>query len=182
VIMFGFNYVAFIPALVKDTFDLTDGYVGVLMSASAIGAVVVALWIARHADGPHATQLMIVSGAVFAGAVVALGAAPTIAAAFVIVGFVGAGATGYQSLSNTIALSLSDEGHRGRVQSLLMLSFAGFGIAALPLGLLAEVIGLRSAIMVMGVVGGLACATYAVTERSADDSVFADVAVSRRVT
>ena len=28
--MFGFNYVAFIPALVKDTFGLTDGYVGVL--------------------------------------------------------------------------------------------------------------------------------------------------------
>ena len=91
VIMFGFNYVAFIPALVKDTFDLTDGYVGVLMSASAIGAVVVALSIARHADGPRAMQLMLVSGAVFGGAVIALGLAPTFWTAFLVVGVIGAG-------------------------------------------------------------------------------------------
>jgi MFS family permease len=168
VIMFGFNYVAFIPALVKDTFDLTDGYVGVLMSASAIGAVAVALSIARHADGPRAMQLMLVSGWVFGGAVMALGAAPTFLAGFVIVAMIGAGATGYQSLSNTLALSLSDEGHRGRVQSLLMLSFAGFGIAALPLGLLAEVIGLRPAIVLMGSVATLACGAYALTERTAE--------------
>ena len=40
----------------------------------------------------------------------------------------------YQSLSNSFALSLSDEGllSRGACRSLLMLSFAGFGIAAAP--------------------------------------------------
>jgi len=179
VIMFGFNYVAFIPALVKDTFGLTDGYVGVLMSASALGAVIVALSIARHADGPRAMQLMVASGAVFGVAVIALGAAPTFWTAFLVVGVIGAGATGYQSLSNTLALSLSDEGHRGRVQSLLMLSFAGFGIAALPLGLLAEVIGLRLAIGLMGVVATCACAAFVVAERAADDSADADVAISR---
>lgn len=179
IIMFGFNYVAFIPALVKDTFDLSDGYVGILMSASAIGAVVVALSIARHADGPRAVQLMLVSGAVFSVAVMALGLAPTFAAAFLVVGVIGAGATGYQSLSNTLALTLSDEGHRGRVQSLMMLSFAGFGIAALPLGLLAEVIGLRPAIVLMGMVAGVACAAYAVTARDEVRSAPADVAVTR---
>ena len=179
VIMFGFNYVAFIPALVKDTFDLTDGYVGVLMSASALGAVIVALLIARHADGPRAMQLMVASGAVFGVAVVALGGAPTFWTAFLVVGVIGAGATGYQSLSNTLALSLSDEGHRGRVQSLLMLSFAGFGIAALPLGLLAEVIGLRLAIGLMGVVATCACAAFVVAEQAADDSADADVVISR---
>ncbi len=179
VIMFGFNYVAFIPALVKDTFDLTDGYVGVLMSASALGAVIVALLIARHADGPRAMQLMVASGAVFGVAVVALGGAPTFWTAFLVVGVIGAGATGYQSLSNTLALSLSDEGHRGRVQSLLMLSFAGFGIAALPLGLLAEAIGLRLAIGLMGVVAACACAAFVVVEQAADDSADADVVISR---
>lgn len=165
VIMFGFNYVAFIPALVKDTFGLTDGYVGVIMSASAIGAVAVALYTARHADGPRASELMIISGLVFGGAVVVLGAAPSFWSGFVVTVFVGAGATGYQSLSNTIALGMADESHRGRVQSLLMLSFAGFGIAALPLGLLAESIGLRPAMGLMGIVAIFACASYAVAER-----------------
>jgi len=171
VIMFGFNYVAFIPALVKDTFDLTDGYVGVIMSASAIGAVAVAVSIARHADGPRAFHLMVVSAAVFGGAVMLLGLAPTFVAACVVTVFVGAGATGYQSLSNTLALGLSDEEHRGRVQSLLMLSFAGFGIAALPLGLLAEVIGLRLAIVLMGVVAMAAGALFFMLERRAVESL-----------
>lgn len=171
VIMFGFNYVAFIPALVKDTFGLSDGYVGVIMSASAIGAVAVAISIARQADGPRAFQLMMMSAAVFAGSVMALGVAPTFVAAFVVTIFIGAGATGYQSLSNTLALSLSDEEHRGRVQSLLMLSFAGFGIAALPLGLLAEVIGLRPAIVLMGLVALGAGVVFFVLDRRADQPV-----------
>lgn len=173
VIMFGFNYVAFIPALVKDTFDLTDGYVGVIMSASAIGAVAVAVSIARHADGPRAFQLMVVSAAVFGGAVMVLGLAPTFAAACVVTIFVGAGATGYQSLSNTLALGLSDEEHRGRVQSLLMLSFAGFGIAALPLGLLAEAIGLRPAVVLMGTVSLAAGGLFFVLDRRAVEPVAA---------
>lgn len=173
VIMFGFNYVAFIPALVKDTFDLTDGYVGVIMSASAIGAVAVAVSIARHADGPLAFQLMILSSAVFGGAVIVLGLAPTFVTACLVTVFVGAGATGYQSLSNTLALGLSDEEHRGRVQSLLMLSFAGFGIAALPLGLLAEIIGLRLAIVLMGAVAVAAGALFFLLDRRAVDSLAA---------
>ena len=65
------------------------------------------------------------------------------------------------------------------MQSLLTLSFAGFGIAALPLGLLAEVIGLRLAIGLMGVVATCACAAFVVAERAADDSADADVAISR---
>jgi MFS family permease len=170
VIMFGFNYVAFIPALVKDTFELTDGYVGVIMSASAIGAVVVALLIARHADGPYAARLMIISAFCFGGAVILLGVAPTFVSAFLVVVLVGAGATGYQSLSNTIALGMANESHRGRVQSLLMLSFAGFGIAALPLGLLAEQIGLRPAISIMGIVATAAALAYVVAERVAENA------------
>lgn len=173
VIMFGFNYVAFIPALVKDTFELSDGYVGVLMSASAVGAIAVSLGLARHADGPKAYRYMVVSGAVFGGAVVLLGLAPTFWTGFAVVALVGAGATGYQSLSNTLALGLADEAHRGRVQSLLMLSFAGFGIAALPLGLLAEQIGLRLAIMLMGVVAVAAAGLFSLLDQRSADRVAA---------
>ena len=41
-----------------------------------------------------------------------------------------------------------------------MLSFAGFGIAAAPLGLLAEAIGLRQAIVLMGAVAIVGVAVY----------------------
>ena len=70
----------------------------------------------------------------------------------------------FQSLSNTLALIITDDSHQGRVQSLMQLSFAGFGLAAAPLGLLAEAIGLRGAIVVMGTVTMAAVIVYTVLE------------------
>jgi hypothetical protein len=46
------------------------------------------------------------------------------------------------------------------VQSIMQLSFAAFGMVALPLGMLAEVITLRWTIAVMGAVAFLASAVY----------------------
>ena len=47
-------------------------------------------------------------------------------------------------------LSLADVEYHGRVQSLLMFSFSGFGLAALPLGLIADAVGLRETMVGMG--------------------------------
>ena len=165
VIMFGFNYVAFVPALVKGEFGLGDGWVGLMMSASSIGAVFVAVPLAGRADGAGVWRLMVVSGVVFGAGVIVFGLAPVFFLAFAVIVFVGAGTTGYQSMSNSIALNMTDDTHQGRVQSLMMLSFAGFGIAAAPLGLLAEVIGLRSAIVLMGAVTLTTVTVYAALER-----------------
>ena len=165
VIMFGFNYVAFVPALVKGNFDLSDGWVGLMMSASSIGAVLVAVPLAGRADGAGVWRLMVLSGVVFGLGVVIFGLSPVFFLAFAVVAVVGAGTTGYQSLSNSLALNMTDTTHQGRVQSLMMLSFAGFGIAAAPLGLLAELIGLRSTIVLMGAVTLAAVLVYAALER-----------------
>jgi predicted MFS family arabinose efflux permease len=152
VIMFGFNYVSFMPALIKGEFGLGDGSVGLIMSASAVGAVLVAMPVASRADSASAGRIMVVSGFFFGGAVAALGLSPTFVVAVLTVAVAGAGTTAYQSLSNTLALSMADDNVQGRVQSLMMLSFAGFGIAAQPLGTLAERIGLRPTLVIMGAV------------------------------
>jgi MFS family permease len=165
IIMFGFNYVAFIPALVKGEFGLGDGAVGLIMSASSIGAVLVAVPLASRADGAGVWRLMVGSGIVFGVGVIALGLSPVYLLGVAIVVLVGAGTTGYQSLSNTIALNMTDDSHQGRVQSLMMLSFAGFGIAAAPLGFVAEAIGLRQTIGLMGAVTLATVVAYALLER-----------------
>ncbi len=187
IIMFGFNYVAFIPALVKGEFGLGDGWVGVIMSASSIGAVAVALPLAGRADGAGVWKLMVASGVVFGLAVIALGLSPVFGLGVLVVVFIGAGTTGYQSLSNSIALNMTGDTHQGRVQSLMMLSFAGFGIAAAPLGLLAEAIGLRSAIVVMGAITLATAIGYGVLERDVQAEIeggiaLDDIAVAAEVT
>ncbi len=115
-------------------------------------------------------RLMVISSVAFGLGVMVLGLSPVFFTAFVVVAFVGAGTTGYQSLSNTITLNMTEDTHHGRVQSLMMLSFAGFGIAAAPLGLLAEAIGLRQAIACKGAVTlATVWATPPGTQRSGGD-------------
>jgi MFS family permease len=186
IIMFGFNYVAFIPALVKGEFGLGDGWVGIILSASSIGAVAVAVPLASRADGAGVWKLMVGSGLVFGAGVLALGLSPLFGLGVVVVVFIGAGTTGYQSLSNSIALNMTSDTHQGRVQSLMMLSFAGFGIAAAPLGLLAEAIGLRSAIAMMGAITFVTVVGYALLERTVQVEIehgipLAEIAVTAEV-
>ncbi len=164
VIMFGFNYVAFYPAMVEGVFGLDDTWVGYISSASALGAVAVAIPLAGKADSPWAKTAMVVGGIVFGFGVILFGLSPSFWIAFAVIMMIGAATTVFQSLSNTMALTLADDSHQGRVQSLMQLSFAGFGMAAAPLGLLAEVIGLRLAIVFMGLVAMAAIVLYAVFE------------------
>lgn len=174
IIMFGFNYVAFIPALVKDVFGFVgdDGntWIGVLSMASAIGAVAVSIPLASRADSDRAKWMLGMSGFVFGGAVVALAASPTIVIAFLIIVLIGAATTTYQSLSNTLALQMADDEFQGRVQSIMQLSFAAFGMLALPLGVLAEAISLEWTIVVMGGVAFAASAIYWSLELASDGS------------
>jgi MFS family permease len=150
VIMFGFNYVAFYPAMIEGVFGLDDSYVGYISSASAIGAVAISIPLAGSADSPRAKAFMILGGIGFGAGVILFGLSPSFLAAFGVIVLVGLATTTYQSLSNTLALGLADDQHQGRVQSLMQLSFAGFGMAAAPLGFLAERIGLRQVIVLMG--------------------------------
>ncbi len=166
VIMFGFNYVAFLPALVKDVFGMGDGHVGLISSASSLGAVAVSVPLAKRADSAQAPRIMLFAGFFFGAGVFALGLSSTFWLAFAVIAVVGGGTNAYQSLSNTLALAMSDDAHQGRVQSLMQLSFAGFGIAALPLGALAEVIGLRPTIQIMGAVASVAMVVFWLLERA----------------
>jgi len=164
IIMFGFNYVAFLPAMVKDVFGLDgdqgNAWIGLLSMASAIGAVAVSIPLASRADGARAKWLMAMSGFLFGGSVIALAATPGIWLAFAVIIVIGAATTTYQSLSNTLALQMTETAFQGRVQSIMQLSFAAFGMMALPLGVLAEFITLRWTIAVMGGVAVAASAIY----------------------
>jgi len=61
---------------------------------------------------------------------------------------------------------MADSDFQGRVQSIMQLGFAGFGMTALPLGVLAEWIGLRPTLVIMGVVAVASVAGYGVVSRA----------------
>lgn len=167
VLMFGFSYLTFIPAIVEGEFGLGEQEVGFFTSAASVGALLAAIWVAGIADSPRAPMLMSVAGVLFGLAIIAVGLAPVylLAVGFAVVG--GAGTTVFQTLSNTLALTASTPEYQGRVQSIMQLGFAGFGLASLPLGVLAEQIGLRPTLMIMGAMTAASVLCFALLGRGA---------------
>jgi MFS family permease len=165
VVMIGFPYLAFLPRVADSIFDRGAAAYGAMSAMSAVGAVAMSLFVAGRAGGTQARRIQTASGFAFGAGLVVLAATPNFAAALVVVLLVGAAAAGFQSMNNSLVLALSDFEYHGRIQSLMLLSFSGFGMAALPLGQLADRIGLRQTLAGMGVLTMVCMAGYWLARR-----------------
>jgi len=102
-----------------------------------------------------------VSGAALGASLIALGLAGAFWLALLALVAVGAAGLVFQTTTQSLMLSLSDVDYHGRMQSMVVLGFSGFGLAALPLGLVADAFTLRFTLGAMGVVVVLVSATFA---------------------
>ena len=71
--------------------------------------------------------------------------------------FVGMGFGGFQSLNGAVIVRACEPAYFGRVFSLTMLAFAGFGLMGLPIGLLADLLGERGVLRAMSAGVVLVC-------------------------
>ncbi|MDH3684505.1 MAG: MFS transporter [Acidimicrobiia bacterium] len=168
VIALAFPYVAFLPSLVDEVYGVGPGWLGALSTASAVGAVVASLSIARIGAARFGDRAVAVAAVVFAGLVVVLGLVPSVVLALVVVLLAGGANAGFQALNNSLVLLRADEAYHGRVQSLLMLGWSAFGIFAAPLGAIADAVGLQRTLVAMGALAIAAVAIlHALIVRSA---------------
>lgn len=151
VVMVAFPYVAFLPRVATEMFEVGPAGFGAMSATAAVGAVLMSLVVARRTSGAETWRWQTLTGFGFGVGLLLMAASPTYAVVLGAIFVVGAAASGFQSMNNSLVLGLSEFEFHGRMQSLMMLSFSGFGMAALPLGLLADVIGLRSTFVAMGV-------------------------------
>ncbi len=122
-----------------------------MSAVTSVGAVIAALVAARRSRD-DLWRRMVGAGLLFSAGVVVLGLAPVYGVALAVLPCIGAGSILFQTSNQSLLLMLSDFDYHGRLQGLVMLGFSGFGIAALPLGLLADAIGLRPTLVGMGVI------------------------------
>lgn len=150
VIMFAFPYVAFLPTIASRIFNVGSGGYGLMSGLAAVGALGASLLVAGRAGRAGAQRIQLVSGLIFGAGVAVLGFAPNFAVGIVVIVVIGAASSAFQSLNNSLVLGQTDPAYHGRVQSLMMLSFSGFGMMALPLGAVADAVGIRATLLGMG--------------------------------
>lgn len=150
VVMIGYPYMAFLPTVSDGIFDRGSAGYGILSASSAVGAVCAGLYSARRGSRDEPWRVVIITGFLFGAGLIVLGGAPSFETAAIVLAAVGAMSLTFQTTVNSMLLSLSAFEYHGRIQSLVMLGFSGFGIAALPLGVLADALGMRTTFVFMG--------------------------------
>ncbi len=150
---FAFPFQSFLPSLAEDIYNTGSQGLGVLSAVQAVGAVIAVVLVAGIAGRASAWGQQLLLAFAFGGSVTLLGFANNFATGLGAILLVGACSAGFQSLNNALSISYSASRYHGRVQSLNMLSWSLFGIASLPIGIVADLIGIRETLMIAGVLG-----------------------------
>ncbi len=150
IVLVGFPHMAFLPTLAEDVYDAGSAGFGALTTAAAVGALVVTLALTGVATS-QIGRIQAQAAIAFGVALVLLGLAPGFGAALLVMVIIGATSAAFQALNNSLILSIAPVEYHGRVQSLLMLGFSGFGLAALPIGIVADAVGLQPVLTGMGI-------------------------------
>lgn len=159
VIMLGFPYVTVLPGLLENQLGRPAQAYAFLSLTSAAGALVSSVLVARYADHARARLLFVAMGLLFGVSLFALAGSPSYRLAAGAVFCVGCGFGGFMTLNGALIVRGTDPAFFGRVMALTMLAFGAFGLMGLPVGLLADALGERSALMLMS---ACVCATVAV--------------------
>lgn len=152
VIMVGFPYQSFLPSVAKDVYGMGGGGLGVLQSAGAVGAVIATLLVAAYAESRHNWVAQPVLALIFGLSLVGFGLAPNFWFGLLAMTAIGAFASGFQGVNNSLTMQSTDGPYQGRVQSISMLSWSLFGLMSLPIGILADQIGIQETLVILGVV------------------------------
>ncbi|MCH2184709.1 MFS transporter, partial [Myxococcota bacterium] len=162
VILAGFPHVTVLPGLVENVYRLKAADVSSLFVASAIGALTASLFVARFASSPRSHWIYTGHGVLFGAALVGLAFWPSFEYLMFGMFLVGYGSGGFQSLNSAVIAHYTEVDYIGRVMSLVLLAFAGFGLMSLPYGFLADRWGEPATLLLMGcAVLGL-CAVFSV--------------------
>lgn len=150
VVVLAFPYVILLPGLVSNNLHRDVEVVSLLFSVSALGGLGSSVLIAPLADRPAALALHVSSAAGLGLSLVGLARAETLWGAVLLVFLIGITSGGVTTLNGAILVREAEPQYMGRVMSLSMLAFAAFGVAGLPIGYLADALGVRTTMGSMG--------------------------------
>ena len=165
VVMVGFPYLTFLPTLADERYNVGAGGYGVMSACAGFGALIAGAIDSSRTRRARSEIVIVASAAALAASLIVLGFARSYIAGLFALFAVGASGLMFQTTTQSLMLRLSPIEYHGRLQSMVILGFSGFGLAALPLGLLADAISLGATFALMGSVISLVTLWYYLVQR-----------------
>ncbi|MEX0786483.1 MAG: MFS transporter [Dehalococcoidia bacterium] len=151
--IFAMPYMTLLPVFADRVWHVGENGFGAMQAASGFGGLIGALIIANLDSYPKKTRLLVGGAAGFGGFLVLFALSPSFYLGLFLIGLVGFASMVVMTVNNTsIQLVIPDE-MRGRVMSVMMMTFGLMPLGAVPAGVAAEGVGVRPVV----VTGGLLC-------------------------
>lgn len=148
--MLGFPYFVVMPGFTQDVLGAGTAGFGIMLGVSSIGGLAASLVVASIADSHRAPAYLTIASFGLGVSLMLTGIAPNFALALLTMMLVGACGSAFQTLNNALALKLASPLYFGRVMSLMMLAWSLNSLIGLPVGFLADAIGERAILVIMG--------------------------------
>jgi MFS family permease len=149
--IFAMPYQTLLPVFAEDVWGVGSVGLGVLQAMSGVGGLIGGLLVANMDRYPHKGRAMLV-GAVGMGAfLVAFALSPMFAIALPMLAIVGLTSMVFMTVNNTVVTSVIPDEVRGRVMSVLMMSFGLMPLGGVPASIAADAIGTPAVVAIGGV-------------------------------
>jgi predicted MFS family arabinose efflux permease len=150
--IFAMPYQTLMPVFAQDVWEVGAGGLGVMQAMAGVGGLAGGLLVANMDSYPHKGRVMLLAAMGTGVFLIAFALAPTFGVALPMLAIVGLTTMIFMTVNNTVITSVIPDAVRGRVMSVLMMSFGLMPFGAVPAALLAESIGV-SAVVAMGGLG-----------------------------
>ena len=150
------------PVFAEDVLQGGPRVYGYLMSATGVGALVGAIFLASRSRLRGLAEMIVIAGVLYGVGLFALSFSRLLAIALVIAVVLGFALMMQMASSNTIVQSMVDDQKRGRVLSLFVMARRGVeSLGSLMLGAVASWVGTPGTLMIGGAICLLAVAAFA---------------------
>ena len=148
--LFGFTLFALLPVWAREALNVNSSDLGILMTMMGVGALIGTLGLAGIRKFSRRGVLLLGLGVMWGIALVGLANSMIFPVAMPFLLIVGLISSVYMSLNMTLTQVSSAPEMRGRVMSIMMMTFGLMPIGALPFGTIAEYIGTANSLTISG--------------------------------
>ena len=148
-VFFVFPYVAFLPELANN-FDGGPRLFGWMSASIAAGSVLAGFFVARIAARANLVAIFATAGLGLGCGLLVVGLSPYLALTLALLPLLGGCVLAFQTTNQAMIMRHSPDELHGRLQAVVLLGYSGNGLAALPLGAIADEIGLDITFVLMG--------------------------------